>query len=89
MCKKNLAWIITLCIGVSFTCLSHAEECFHVALPENTTSISVPAIRFGAAAKGATTNPPGFYLFHSGENLALNGPACFYMEQDINRYVTP
>jgi len=74
---------MTLC----FFCQAHANDCFHVALPTNTTSLNVPPLQSRQTPQGGIKNPPGFDLFHSGENLALNGPACFFMEQDIVRHV--
>ena len=82
--RHSLVWI-----GLCFFCQAQANDCFHVALPANATRLSVPPLKSKLTPQGATKNPPGFNLFHSGENLALNGPACFLLDQDIVRQVGP
>src|SRR5207248_3019584 len=65
-----------------------ADECFHIALPTGLKEITVPrTLEFFQTTHGDMANQPGFSLYHSGESLALSGPACFLLDQDIVRHV--
>jgi hypothetical protein len=65
-----------------------AEECFHIALSTGLKEITVPStINFLQTPHRDIATQPGFSLYHSGGNLALIGPACFLLDQDIVRHV--
>lgn len=67
---------------------SQANECFRVSLPPGATEIKVPhTLEFGQTQQGDKATRPGFYIFHSGQSLTLVGPGCFFLEQDVARYV--
>lgn len=85
--------IIALKIGIIFLGFlmapsSQGEECFHVELPQGVKEIRVPSKLSLLRYQGQDTmTPAGFWMYRSGQNLALSGPAHFCLEQDIVRNV--
>lgn len=84
-----MARLTFIAMGFCFFWQAHADGCFKVTMPANAIELSIPPLKSRQTPQGVTTNPPGFDLYHSGENLALNGPACFVMEQNIVRNLGP
>lgn len=83
---KSTLNVIALCMWLGMMSCSQGQECFHVALPQGREEIDVPSNLDMTRVKGRDTmNLPGFWMYHSGENLALSGPAGFCLEQDVVR----
>ncbi|MBB5606642.1 MULTISPECIES: right-handed parallel beta-helix repeat-containing protein [unclassified Janthinobacterium] len=74
----SMLWLILDC--------AQAQPCFHVTLPEGAKEFREPA-KLSFVFPQRSPIPPGFSIFHNGENLALSGPACFLLELDIVRHV--
>jgi len=84
--------IVSCAIGVYWAMLSmndaDAEGCIPIALPSGATDVRVPSdLKISRTNSRDTITPSGYWLYHSGKNLMLSGPAEFCLKQDIVRDV--
>ena len=86
----NMTRLFFACLPLLWltSAFAQTEACFHVRLPPEAKEFREPAnLSFVFPRQGPMLS--GYLMFHSGENLALSGPGCFFMELDIVRHVGP
>lgn len=85
---RKTPWHYVLILLLFFAGQSRADKCFHVSLLPGATENNVPrTLDFIQTPQGDMATQPGFSFYHSGQDLALSGPGCFFLEQDVARYV--